>query len=142
MNRTNNLSDAVLIEKYQKGEINALNHLVKKWHIKFCNLAFWIVKDADVAKDIAQESWTIIIYKLETLEEPNKFKSWAISIVNRKAIDWIRANTREKNKLIRHFNESEKGTSFSEIEDNFVIKKKLLKSIEKLSVEHHNNYPF
>lgn len=135
MNKTNNLSDVVLIEKYQKGDVNALNHLVKRWHLKFCNLAFWIVKDADTAKDIAQESWTIIIHKLETLQEPEKFKSWAISIVNRRAIDYLRAKKREQNKLIHHFNESEKTISFSET-GNSTIQKALLKSIEKLSIEH------
>jgi RNA polymerase sigma-70 factor (ECF subfamily) len=136
MKKTSTLSDAVLIKKYQKGDINAINHLVKRWHVKFCNLAFWIVKDADVAKDIAQESWTIIIRKLETLKEPEKFKSWAISIVNRKAIDFIRANNRERNKLVQHFNESEKEVSCIESDDNSVLKKVLLESIEKLSVEH------
>jgi RNA polymerase sigma-70 factor (ECF subfamily) len=53
MKNTNNLSDVVLIEKYQKGDTKVLNLLVKEWHLKFCNLAFFIVKDADVAKDIA-----------------------------------------------------------------------------------------
>ena len=136
MKKTSTLSDAVLIKKYQKGDINAINHLVKRWHVKFCNLAFWIVKDVDVAKDIAQESWTIIIRKLETLKEPEKFKSWAISIVNRKAIDFIRANNRERNKLVQHFNESEKGGTDLEVFDKSRINKLLFETIEKLSVEH------
>ena len=136
MNKTSNLSDVVLIERHQKGDTNALNHLVRRWHLKFCNLAFWIVKDADVSKDIAQESWTIIIRKLDTLQEPAKFKSWAISIVNRKSIDWIRANNSERNKLVRHFNESKKEDSFTEVDDNTGIKRALLASIEKLSVDH------
>ena len=136
MNKSNNLSDAVLIEKYQKGDSTVLNLLVKKWHLKFCNLAFWIAKDADTAKDIAQESWTIIINKLNSLQDPEKFKSWSISIVNRRAIDWIRASNREQHKLMKHFNESEKVDSFSDVEDNLSIKKALLKSIEKLSLEH------
>ena len=62
MNKTNNLSDAVLIEKHQKGDTKAINYLVKRWHLKFCDLAFWIVKDSAVAKDIAQESWTMKSY--------------------------------------------------------------------------------
>jgi len=28
--------------------------LVKKWHLTFCKKALWIVKDPDLAKDIAQ----------------------------------------------------------------------------------------
>ena len=136
MKNTNNLSDVVLIEKYQKGDTKVLNLLVKKWHLKFCNRAFFIVKDATIAKDIAQESWIIIIRKLETLQEPSKFKSWAISIVNKKAIDWIRANNREQIKLEQRFNESEEEDSFSKVDDTTAIKKVLLEAIEKLSVEH------
>ena len=136
MKQKHNLSDADLIEKYQKGDVNALNFLVKKWHLRFCNLAFWIVKDADLAKDIAQDSWTIIIHKLKTLQEPNKFKSWAISVVNRKSIDVIRAQKREQNKLIKHFNEDKIEDSFTENELSLTIQNKLLKKIEKLSVDH------
>lgn len=136
MNKKSFLSDAVLVEKHQKGDANAINSLVKKWHVNFCKYAFWIVKDADVAKDIAQESWSVIINKLDELQDPKKFKSWAISIVNRKAIDWIRAHNSEQNKLRKHFNESDKEDSFTEIEDISSVKKALLNSIEKLSIEH------
>ena len=136
MKNTNNLSDVALIEKYQKGDAKSLNLLVKRWHLKFCNLAFFIVKDAAIAKDIAQESWIIIIRKLETLQEPSKFKSWSISIVNRKAIDFIRANNRERIKLEKSFNESEKEDSFFKIDENTAIKKVLIEAIEKLSIEH------
>ena len=136
MNKTKNLLDVALIEKYQKGDTNALNILVKRWHLNFCRLALWVVKDADIAKDIAQESWTIIIYKLKDLQEPEKFKSWAISIVNRKAIDFIRAKNREQIKLMKNYNESDKITSFSEANDNSELYKTLLKGLEKLSIEH------
>ena len=136
MKHTNNLSDADLIEKYQKGDVNALNYLVKKWHLSFCNLAFWIVKDADLAKDIAQDSWIIIIHKLKTLQEPNKFKSWAISIVNRKAIDSLRAKHREYKKLQQHFYEQEKDDVKFEEEGNLFKEKILRKAIDKLSLEH------
>ena len=81
MKNTNNLSDVALIEKYQKGDTKSLNLLVKRWHLKFCNLAFFIVKDAAIAKDIAQESWIIIINKLDTLKNVDSFKSWAFRIV-------------------------------------------------------------
>ncbi|PQJ81770.1 RNA polymerase sigma factor [Polaribacter glomeratus] len=136
MNKINNLSDVVLIESYQKGDVNALNHLVKKWHVHFCKFALWIVKDADIAKDIAQESWSAIIHKLGDLQEPEKFKSWAISIVNRKAIDFLRAQQREQKKLSKYYIDNEKTDSCLEADDNLYVKKALLKSVEKLSGEH------
>lgn len=92
-------SDSKLVLEYQSGKKEVLSVLVKKWHIQFCKIAFWYVKDTEIAKDVAQESWAVIFNKLETLKNPKQFKSWAISIVNRKAIDWIRANKREQVKL-------------------------------------------
>ncbi|WP_347175333.1 RNA polymerase sigma factor [Polaribacter uvawellassae] len=131
MKDTNNLSDCELVLSYQSGNTAALSGLVKKWHVQFCKLAYWYVKDADVAKDIAQESWVIIFKKLDTLKNPKQFKSWSISIVNRKAIDWIRANKRESNKLNTFYDEKDKNINIDKSEDN---KTKLL-SILKMEID-------
>lgn len=137
MKKAKQMRDADLVKNHQSGDKTSLPILVERWHLQFCKLAFWIVKDADVAKDIAQESWSVIIKKLADLKEPKKFKSWAISIVNRKAIDWIRTKNIENRKLVKFYNENKTKTegSFSTVDDNLVLRKTLLKSIEKLSVE-------
>jgi RNA polymerase sigma factor (sigma-70 family) len=135
MNKKKLLSNATLVVNYQKGDKRMISLLVKRWHVQFLNFAFWIVKDADLAKDIAQESWTIIIDKLANLKEPEKFKSWAISIVNRKSIDSIRTKKREQKKLQKLYHERETAYSAFDTDDNSAIKKALLKSIEKLSTE-------
>lgn len=83
-------TDEDLVKAYLKGEKRALVFLVKKWHQSFCKIAFSYVNSSFVAKDIAQESWVTIINKLSTLEDANKFKSWAIQIVKRKALDYLR----------------------------------------------------
>lgn len=57
----NNSSDAELILAYQSGNKSVLSGWVKKWHVQFCKLAYWPVKVADTAKDIAKESWTVIL---------------------------------------------------------------------------------
>lgn len=131
MKDKNNLSDTELVLEYQSGNKSALSGLVKKWHVQFCKLAYWYVKDMDTAKDIAQESWTIIFKKLDALKNPKQFKSWAISIVNRKAIDWLRAKKREHNKLNTFYNEKDKGINIEETEEP---KMKLL-SILKIEID-------
>ncbi|WKD86436.1 RNA polymerase sigma factor SigV [Polaribacter huanghezhanensis] len=131
MKDTTILSDCELVLEYQSGNRAALSGLVKKWHIPFCKLAYWYVKDADVAKDIVQESWVIIFKKLDTLKNPKQFKSWSISIVNRKAIDWIRANKRESNKLNTFYNEKDKSNTIDESEEQ---KTKLI-SILKIEMD-------
>ncbi len=68
MRKNHNVSDAILVVEYQSGNKKVLAQLVKRWHKTFCNKAYWLVKDKDVAKDIAQESWKTIINKLLNLK--------------------------------------------------------------------------
>ena len=63
MKKAKQIRDVDLVKNHQSGDKTSLPILVKRWHLKFCKFAFWIVKDADVAKDIAQESWSVIIKK-------------------------------------------------------------------------------
>ena len=127
--------DAKLILDYQSGKSSAFIVLVKRWHVRFCKLAYFYVKDRDVAKDIAQESWTIIYNKLDDLNDPMKFKSWAISIVNRKAIDFLRVQQREQKRKAEY--KATVSNNQGETEDGREeIKNILLQEIQKLSGEH------
>ena len=65
--------DGLLVQQFQLGNKPALTQLVKRWHKTFCEKAYWIVKDADVAKDIAQDSWSIIINKINDLKTPEMY---------------------------------------------------------------------
>ncbi|MEQ6123834.1 RNA polymerase sigma factor [Pseudotenacibaculum sp. MALMAid0570] len=135
MKKNNNISDAALIESYQSGNKKALSLLVERWHTSFCRLSFFYVKDADVAKDIAQECWSTIIRKINTIQEPEKFKSWAISLVNRRSIDWIRANNRERNKLYEFHKENQVNSVNEETTQKEKQKLKLLHAIQSLTVD-------
>jgi len=112
MKKSKNYRDANLVIAYQNGNKDAASLLVKRWHVEFCKFSFWICKDKDVAKDIAQESWMLIFKKLHELNDPNKFKSWSISIVNRKTIDWIRKTNREQHKLHKFYDDIPKNIPF------------------------------
>ncbi|WP_299679797.1 RNA polymerase sigma factor [uncultured Tenacibaculum sp.] len=97
-------------------------------------MAFSYVNSSVVAKDIAQESWGVIINKLNTLEDANKFKSWAIQIVKRKALDYLRKKQRQT-KHITFYKED------VEIEEEFQgsvneKKDKLSKAIKELKIAH------
>ncbi|MGB1041791.1 MAG: RNA polymerase sigma factor [Tenacibaculum sp.] len=135
MKDTSKQSDEELILAYQQGDKKVVAFLVKRWHVQFCKLAYWYVKDADASKDIAQESWQVILAKLITLKNPAKFKSWAISIVNRKAIDYLRTNKRIDNKHQQFYKERAHFTSISNIDREEVVKQKLLEAIQQLSIK-------
>lgn len=134
MKHPRKISDKELVAAYQLGDELALNSLVKKWHVYFCKLSFYKVKDADVAKDIVQECWKIMFTKLYDLKEPEKFKSWAISIINRKTIDWLRSNQRNEQKLEKYSVEITEEV-FDNQEETEVLKSKLLRAIQQLSEE-------
>ncbi len=136
MNEKTDISDASLVLAYQKGDKKALTLLVKRWHLLYCRLAFFYVKDADIAKDIAQECWIIIHKKRDSLKDPEKWKSWTISIVNRRSLDWLRKSNRERNKLHDFFKENSTSVSNDkeESDEQIKIREQLLMGISKLSL--------
>ena len=123
--------DKSLVLEFQSGNKNALTELVKLWHKTFCEKAFWLVKDADVAKDLAQDSWRTIIEKIKDLEKPESFGSWALRIVYTKSLDWINTNKRIDSHLQKYKYE-QKAITIDDNSDNEALKKTLLKTVKKL----------
>jgi RNA polymerase sigma-70 factor (ECF subfamily) len=133
MQKPNNIEDSWLIIQYQNGHKKAMTLLVKRWHAKFCNQAYYYVKDAAIAKDIAQESWQQIIAKFSEIKESEKFGSWGLTIVRRKSIDWLRKEKRDFEKLKIYFEEERQ--DFEPALKNTEIIEKLRKTIESLSLQ-------
>jgi len=132
--KKNKSIDANLVIQFQSGNVNAITELVKRWHKKFCKKAYWIVKDADQAKDIAQDSWKTIIAKIQDLKDPFSFCGWAMRIVYSKSLDAIRETNRNRVNHEKFANEQDLETQT--YEDDSQIKVELLKAIRGLSYEH------
>ena len=98
MSRTDQIFDALLVMECQAGKKSAFNLLAKRWHAKFCKQAYWYTRDKEQAKDIAQESWGVILNKIQFLKDPNSFGSWAMRIVTNRSLDWLRKQKREREK--------------------------------------------
>ncbi|MDC8004405.1 RNA polymerase sigma factor [Aureisphaera galaxeae] len=103
MSTSKKIIDALLVLKIQGGSQKAMALLVKRWHGKFCRHAYGYTKDLDEAKDIAQDSWKIILRKLNQLRDAGSFGSWGLSIVTRVSIDRIRKEKRNKEHLKLHY---------------------------------------
>tara|TARA_R110002050_G_scaffold24083_2_gene64239 strand:+ start:28754 stop:29311 length:558 start_codon:yes stop_codon:yes gene_type:complete len=131
MNKKEQLIDEKLILEYQSGNGKALALLVKRWHKLFCNKAFWIVKDADLAKDIAQDSWKVIIGKIDELKNLNSFGSWALRIVYNKSLDVLNAN-KKKSKAIEAYKYQQDEIINDDENDTENLKRTLLKLIKEL----------
>lgn len=123
--------DEKLVLDYQAGDNKALALLVKRWHKIFCNKAFSIVKDADLAKDIAQDSWNVIIDKISDLKVQRRFGSWALRIVYTKSLDSI-SNAKRINKTVKAYSYEQEGVYDEDKKGNALLKRKLLEVIKKL----------
>ncbi len=133
MNKNQNPTDRFLILQYRAGNTAVVAVLVKRYHKIFCKKAFWITKDKETAKDIAQESWIIIMKKLHTLENLDRFKSWAFRIIYTKAIDAVKNRNKEsKNLASVGIIESDRPSSE---EDHKLLQIALLKAIRQLPKE-------
>ncbi|MDT0557429.1 RNA polymerase sigma factor [Ichthyenterobacterium sp. W332] len=130
--KTDQSIDEKLVESFKKGDKKALATLVKRWHKLFCNKAYWMVKDKDAAKDIAQDTWAIIIHRISTLKDPKQFKYWAYRVVCNKSTDWLRLQAKKRNKVVGYTFEIESDST--EYSENDQLKQKLLKAINDLPV--------
>ena len=130
MNKRQNPTDRFLIVQYKEGDTSVLPALVKRYHKIFCEKAYWVTKEKESAKDIAQECWITIINKLDTLENVDSFKSWALKIVYTKAIDAVKHRHKES-KNLESISTIDSGTQSSE-DEKYIIQKTLFKAIQKL----------
>lgn len=128
--KINDRTDTELVLDFQSGNKKAMAELVKRWHLIFCQKAYWIVKDASLSKDIAQDSWQTIIDKLYTLHKPSSFKSWALRIVYTKSVDAFRQQ--QINRIKEDEYQKEVTRVVDDDDDHTELKSHLLKSIKSL----------
>ncbi|MDH7446854.1 RNA polymerase sigma factor [Aquimarina sp. 2201CG14-23] len=131
MINTNKTFDSLLVLQYQSGNRKAAAILVKRWHAKLCKQAYWYTGDREISKDIAQDSWNTILGKISDLKDVNRFGSWALTIVTRNAINYLRKQKKE----LEHLNSyktipvDSNQESSDEYQDTLML---LKKAIQKL----------
>lgn len=128
--KVNKHLDEQLVKAYQSGEQEAITLLVKRWHVSFCERAFWLVKDADISKDVAQETWQTIIAKIHTLQDASSFGSWALRIVYSKSLDVLRKQNSERLKQGLYL--KDQVATVEDFDVNIAIKNKVLKAVYSL----------
>tara|TARA_R110000868_G_scaffold52135_1_gene164926 strand:- start:228 stop:782 length:555 start_codon:yes stop_codon:yes gene_type:complete len=127
--------DGLLVLKYQSGNAKALALLVKRWHKLFCEKAYWIVKDADIAKDVAQDSWKTIIDNINGLKDADRFGGWALRIVYNKSLDVLNAKKRTI-KTAEAYEYQQEEVTVNDESDKEDLKRALLITIKTLPVHH------
>ncbi|NND64180.1 MAG: sigma-70 family RNA polymerase sigma factor [Flavobacteriaceae bacterium] len=133
MYRQKEIFDSILVDEIRSGNKKAFSLLVKRWQARFFAQAFWLTKNTEISKDITQESWEIVLLKLNQLKESRKFGSWGLSIVSRKAMDWHRLMQKENQLKSEYYNQSSISNLEANPETSEDVIVSLRKSINKLS---------
>ena len=92
----NDALDGLLVMRWQDGDSEAMDQLVRRWHKRFWHHARRLTDSNEEAWDVVQEAWLAMIRTIRRLDDPDCFKFWAFRIVSNKAVDRIRSKVRGK----------------------------------------------
>ncbi len=87
------LSDRELLNDYLQGNKSAISTLIEKYNRRVRDYIRMMVGDADVAADIAQETFIKAVRVIDEgrYTDSGKFQSWIMRIAHNKALDYFRA---------------------------------------------------
>lgn len=90
MNHTEN--EAEIVIRVKQGDNDAFSLLMRRYRDTAINWANQIVHDAHLAEDVAQEAFFRLLNKIDSLQDPTRFRTWFRQMVRRLAINQIRKN--------------------------------------------------
>ena len=87
------VSDRELLNSYLQGNKSAISTLIDKYNRRVRDYLRMMVKDSDVADDIAQETFIKAVSVIDEgrYVDNGKFASWIMRIAHNKALDFFRA---------------------------------------------------
>jgi RNA polymerase sigma-70 factor, ECF subfamily len=88
------MSDGELVRQALAGRTEAFELLVRQYAGRITALCHARVRRADVAEDLAQETFLRGYRALPTLADPNKIGPWLCGIAHRACLDWLKAKAR------------------------------------------------
>ena len=88
--------DQALVERYLRGDREAFTQLVVKYQRPIYNAAFWILRSADDAKDVAQVVFMKAAEHLEAFDSQRRFFSWIYRIAVNESLNLLRRNGHEE----------------------------------------------
>jgi RNA polymerase sigma-70 factor (ECF subfamily) len=99
--------DLSLVSKARAGEADAFRALVVRYQRKVYALALGIVKDPDLAWDVAQEVFVRVHGHLAEFEGKSSFSTWLYRIATHLAIDAVRRERKGRREDVDDVNEAD-----------------------------------
>ena len=85
-----NLPDADVVALAQRGREAAYRELIRRYERPVFSLVFRMVRDRELAEDLAQETFIKVLQHIDRYRPEFKFSSWLFKIANNVAIDHLR----------------------------------------------------
>jgi RNA polymerase sigma-70 factor (ECF subfamily) len=90
------------VEQAASGDEVAFARLIAEHHESMVRAAYVVVGDVDLAREAAQNAWTIAWKRLASLRQPERIRSWLVSICANEARQLIRKAKRREIIEISH----------------------------------------
>ena len=89
-------SDEKLILRFQDGDINAYNELVKRYKDRLFNFVLRYFNNREQAEDVVQETFIKLYTHANYYKNVAKFSTWIFTIAKNNALTELRKNKRKK----------------------------------------------
>ena len=96
MNEKFKYSDEKLILRFQEGDINAYNELVKRYKDRLLNFVLRYFNNVEQAEDVVQDTLIKLYTHASYYKNVAKFSTWIFTIAKNNALTELRKNKRKK----------------------------------------------
>ncbi|MGC8641332.1 MAG: RNA polymerase sigma factor [Isosphaeraceae bacterium] len=93
------LHDAWLVERSRHGDHVAFAVLVHRYERKLVRVLARLVRDPELARDLAQETFWRVYERLERFDTARRFGPWLFRVGVNLGLDWLRSNRSEPSSL-------------------------------------------
>ena len=96
MNDKFKYSDEKLILRFQEGDVNAYNELVKRYKDRLLNFVLRYFNNVEQAEDVVQDTLIKLYTHASYYKNVAKFSTWIFTIAKNNALTELRKNKRKK----------------------------------------------
>ena len=93
-----NASDLALVKRIKRGDEEAFQEMVERYHARIYSLSYGVLRNAEDAEEATQDSFLTLYRKISTFDESKKFFSWFYRVALNQA--YSRARRRKPVTLI------------------------------------------